>query len=41
MAKFKIKFDAKKFEKELNKQVNEVVRKKQKEIILQQNYDIL
>lgn len=32
MAKFEIKF-----EKELKKQVNEVVRKKQKEIILQRN----
>ena len=41
MAKFEIKFDAKKFEKELNKQVNEVVRKKQKEIILQQNKEKL
>lgn len=37
MAKFEIKFDTKKLEKELNKQVNEIVRKKQKEILIQQN----
>lgn len=41
MAKFEIKFDAKKFENELNKQVNKIVRKKQTEIILQQNKEKL
>lgn len=37
MAKFEIKFDAKKIERELNKQVDEMVRKKKKEILMQQN----
>lgn len=41
MAKFEIKFDAKKFENELNKQVNNIVRKKQTEMILQQNKEKL
>ena len=37
MSKFEIEFDAKKLEKQLNKQVDGIVRKKQKEIMIQHN----
>ena len=37
MSKFEIKINTKKIEKELNKKVNEIVKNKQKEMIVKRN----
>ncbi len=40
MSKFQIKFDMKKIEKELNKQVNEIVKSKQRELVIMKNKEV-